>query len=284
MSAELLLPRDSEILLTLREAALERRCVFLAGLPGVGKSLLLQQLVLVAEELGRGVHLLQWDVARGAFEKPEILKRYPEVEGVTHAAIRRAVGLWARGRVGRWEQEHAEPRHLLIGETPLIGNRLIELAQRQDDDVEALLAGRQTLFLSPAPSAEVRQVIEAARVREMASPRHRRELANAPPHLVRAHWGEMPLLARRLGVAEETSSGDYDPEVYGAVYRRILRHRRAAVLPIRDVLPIRASAYELGTVASELIPTAEEVAASMALVEGYPKGQLEREVERWFEV
>ena len=42
--------------------------------------------------------------------------------------------------------------------------------------------------------------------------------------------------------------------------------------------------YELGAVARELIPTAAEVAASMAKVEGYSPGQLEREVERWFEV
>ena len=284
MSVELLLPRDSEIFQALYQAALEQRCVLLAGLPGVGKSLLLQQLLLMAEELGRVAHLLQWDVARGAFETPQILGRYPEVEGVTHAAIRRAVGLWARGRVGRWDRENGESRHLLIGETPLIGNRLIELARRQDDGVEALLAGSETLFLIPVPSPRVRQVIEASRVREMASPRHERELANAPPHLVRAHWEEIPLLARRLGLSGPTSGGGYDPELYGAVYRRLLRHRRAAILPVREVLPIRASAYELGAVAPELIPTPEEVAESMARVEAYAPGQLEREIERWFEV
>ena len=64
------------------------------------------------------------------------------MDGVTHAAIRKAVGLWAREGVRRWDQAHPEDRHLLIGETPLIGNRLIELAQRREDGVEPLLAGR----------------------------------------------------------------------------------------------------------------------------------------------
>ena len=32
---------------------------------------------------GRRAHAIQWDVTRAAFETPEILARYPEVEGVT---------------------------------------------------------------------------------------------------------------------------------------------------------------------------------------------------------
>jgi hypothetical protein len=195
-----ILPRDSELFRRLHQAAVERRCVFFAGLPGVGKSLLLQQLSLLAGEGGRRVHLLQWDVARGPFETPAILGRYPETDGVTDAVIRKAVGIWARGAVGVWQERHADRRDLLIGEVPLIGGRLIELVQRRDDPVEALLAGEGTVFLIPVPSREVRQVIEAARVREMASPSHERERANAVPSLVRALWEEVTTVARELGV------------------------------------------------------------------------------------
>ena len=42
--------------------------VFVAGLPGTGKSLLVNQLVHIAARAGRLVHLLQWDVARPTFE------------------------------------------------------------------------------------------------------------------------------------------------------------------------------------------------------------------------
>src|SRR4051812_26851378 len=159
-SASILSP-DSELYRRLRVAATERRCVFFAGLPGVGKSLLLQQTSLIAQEVGRRVHLLQWDVARGPFETPELLGRYPETDGVTHAVIRKAVGVWARGAVAAWEQAQPDHEDILIGEVPLIGNRLIELVQRQTDEVEGLLAGEGALFLIPVPSREVRVAIEA---------------------------------------------------------------------------------------------------------------------------
>jgi hypothetical protein len=281
-------PRDSELFQRLHQAAVERRCVFFAGLPGVGKSLLLQQLSLIADEAGRRVHLLQWDVARGPFETPEILARYPETDGVTHAVIRKAAGLWARGAVGAWQQEHADPRDLLIGEVPLIGHRLIELVQRWEDGVEALLAGEETVFLIPVPSREVRQVIEAARAREMASPVHERERANAVPRLVQALWEEVATVARELGGVPTgpglDAEGGFDPEVYASVYERLLRHRRAARLDVATTLPVQASVYDAPDNVRELMPTAEEVARVMAEVSARPEGEIEREVAGWFRV
>lgn len=284
MTAELVLPRDSDVFQTLHQAVLERRCVFFAGLPGVGKSLMIQQAALIAHEAGRAVHLLQWDVARGAFETPGILGRYPEVDGVTHAAIRKAVGLWAREGVRRWDQAHPEARHLLIGETPLIGNRLIELAQRKDDGVESLLAGREALFFIPAPSREVRQAIEAARAREMANPRHERESANAAPDLVRALFQEIARVAGQLGLPASRSGDDYDPDVYVGVYGRLLRLRHTAVLRITSVLPVRTSPYDLAEVASELMPTHDDVDRIMSWVDSRPEAELQREVDDWYRV
>ena len=297
-----IIPPGSALYGTLHQAARDRRCVFFAGLPGVGKSLLLQQLSLIAGEAGRRVHLLQWDVARGPFETPEILARYPERDGVTHAVIRKAAGLWAREAVGAWEREHADPRDLLIGEVPLIGNRLVELVQRRDDGVEGLLAGAGTVFLIPVPSREVRRVIEAARVHEMASPTHERERANAVPSLVQALWEEVAAVARELGVrggptpqppphcdgeggqARQERGGEFDPEVYAGVYGRLLRHRRAARLDVTEALPVQASVYEADTVDGELLPTSEEVARVMAAVEARPEAEVERAVAGWFRV
>jgi hypothetical protein len=313
VSNQSILPRDSALYGMLRQAATERRCVFFAGLPGVGKSLLLQQLSLIAGEVGRRVHLLQWDVARGPFETPEILGRYPEMDGVTHAVIRKAVGVWARGAVGGWQGQHGDPRDLLIGEVPLIGNRLIELAQQRTDDVEVLLAGEETVFLIPVPSREVRQVIEAARAREMASPVHERERANAVPSLVQALWEEIATVARELGVRstgaraqfgagtepgahvgvsaevvesrpmpEPGAEGGFDPEVYAGVYERLLRHRRAARLDVATTLPVQASVYDALEVARDLVPTPEDVERIMAEVGARPEAEVEREVAGWF--
>jgi hypothetical protein len=308
MTQAAIVPRDSELFRRLHQAAVERRCVFFAGLPGVGKSLLLQQLSLLAGEVGRRVHLLQWDVARGPFETPAILGRYPETDGVTHAVIRKAVGVWARAAVGAWQQRHADRRDLLIGEVPLIGGRLIELVQRRDDPVEALLASEGTVFFIPVPSREVRQVIEAARVREMASPSHERERANAVPSLMRALWAEVATVARELGVdrpltrqdpltprpplprageggpLEVRREGGFDPELYAGVYERLLRHRRAARLDVATALPVQASVYHALEVVSELMPTPEEVARVMAEVGARPEAEVEREVAGWYRV
>jgi hypothetical protein len=138
------------------------------------------------------------------------------------------------------------------------------------------------LFLIPAPSREVRRVIEASRAREMASPLHERERANAAPSLLRAHWEEIARVARQLGVPGSRPGDGYDAAVYVGVYRRLLRHRRRATLPITSVLPVRASPYELGAVASELMPTRDEVERIMLQVEAYPAGQLEREADNWY--
>ena len=68
----------------------------------MGKSLLLQQLTLMALEAGREVHLLQWDTARQVFETP----RYPLLDGATHPMVIKAVGLWLRQALVDWDRDH----------------------------------------------------------------------------------------------------------------------------------------------------------------------------------
>jgi len=284
MAAELVLPRESELYVTLAAAARERRCVFFAGLPGVGKSLLIQQTALLAHEANRPVHLLQWDVARGGFETPAILARYPEVDGITHAAIRKAVGQWVRRAVFAWDRAHPDAAHLLIGEAPLIGNRLSELAQQRSDEVEPLLASDRSLFLVPAPSAELRRTIERAREREMADPLHERERANANLDVMQSLWAELGQVTARFGLSEAGHAAGYDREQYIGVYTRLLRHRQTRVLDVGQVFAVRASPHELAGVASELVPSSGEVASVMAQVEAMESAELERQVSRWYEV
>ncbi len=278
------LPADSALLRALREAGRARRCIFFAGLPGVGKTLLIQQQALLAHAEGRAVHLLQWDVARTAFETPALLARYPEVDGVTHAAIRKGVGLWVRDALWRWHAAHPELRHLLIGELPLVGSRLIELARVHEDPAEALLADEQSLFLIPAPTGEVRAAIERSRAREMASPLHEREAANASIDVLRALWPELLRAAPALGVEAGDPAAGYDPIVYVQIYRGLLRHRHTMPLAIDHVLPVSASPYELDTVASELRAEPDEVDRAMQAVAAWPAARLAAEVDGWFRV
>src|SRR5262245_4021180 len=214
----------------LAELAERARMVFLAGLPGTGKSLCIHQLAHLAHTQGRQVALLQWDVARPPFEAHPAGRAYPVVGGVTHGVIRLAVGRWARDAVARWSAEHPAAEALLIGETPLVGNRLVELARPAADAAEPLLAAPSARFVVPVPSTAVRAHIEAERVRRAAAPLHDREREDAPPEVMRDLWRQLHAAAVALGLAPTSAEADppYDPDVYAAVYLAVLARRHCA--------------------------------------------------------
>jgi hypothetical protein len=278
----LVIPISSQLYRVLKELAETRRMVFITGLPGVGKSLLIQQLALIAKGLGRQVHLLQYNVAREPFEtEPNILK-YPEVEGVTDPAIRKAVGLWARTAVHDWHQQHLEPAHLLIGELPLIGNRFIELVEVHDDEVESVLSSESAQFVVPVPSWEVREVIEATRARTIADPQHEREKLDAPPNVLQALWEQVNSLARDIRLTKTNPKTPYNPYIYGGVYQALLQHRHAKLLLIDQVLRPSQSVYEMDVVVSQLQAKPAEVEKFMQQVEQrYTPQALKEAVANW---
>ena len=94
-----IIPATHPIGACFRQAVRDKKMLFVAGLPSSGKSLLLQQLTILADQAGRGIHTMQWDTARRSFETPRWLARYPEVDDLTHPGIRKAVGLWVRAAV-----------------------------------------------------------------------------------------------------------------------------------------------------------------------------------------
>jgi hypothetical protein len=260
---------DRELHERLRRLARTSRMVVVAGLPGTGKSLLLHQLAHVAAAMGRAIHLLQWDVARPAFEASPAGRRYPVVAGVTHPIVRRAVGLWARRALVDWERRHPGARHLLIGEAPFVGHRLIELARRLDDAAEPLLSAPSCRFVVAVPSAEVRRLIEAERERRAARPLHALEREDAPPEVLQALWRELVGVARRLGGAG--AGGDdapYDPDVYRRVYERLLRHRHVTVVPLDVVLPTgHLSVYDFDVARADVVPSTAEARAALGEAE-----------------
>jgi hypothetical protein len=277
-----------------------QRMVFFAGLPGTGKSLLVHQLAHLASGAGRSVHLLQWDVARPVFEATAAGRRYPLADGVTHSVIRRAAGLWARRALVAWNDRHPEPRHLLVGETPFVGNRFVELARRLDDGAESLLSTPSCRFAIAVPSPEVRRFLVALRERRAASPLHPREREDAPPRVLRDLLREVFEAARRLGIDVGSTGppgergarpGDapapYDPSVYRRVYETVLRHRNVDVLSLDVILPTDSlSVYDFAVARPDLIPTETEAEESIREVERrYPDAiRFEAEIARWWEV
>ncbi len=226
--------------------------------------------------------MLQWDVARLAFESPAVLSRYPEVDGVTHAVIRRAAGVWARRAVRDWRTRHYGDDCLLAVEAPLVGGRFAELASPLGGAPKDELSLPDTRFVLVVPSAGVRREIERARDRTSASPGHEREPADAAPQVVSGLWYEVLRAARELGVA---AADDYDPIVYRRVYERALRRRKVDVLSLDVVLPTGGrSAHDLGFWAKRLQPSrghAEELADQLASVYRDPGG-LDEQMARWF--
>jgi hypothetical protein len=256
--------------------------VFFAGLPGVGKSLLLQQMALMARAAGRRVTLLQWDLARQAFET----SLYPPSKGATHPMIIRAAGAWLRAALVDWDARARKPADMLIGEVPLNGGRFIEIARPAADDAETLLRDERAQFLIPLPSREVRALIESRRERSIAEPQHKNETHDAPPDLLRALWADLHRVAATLGLASATA-GDapYSPDLYEAVYRHLLQHRHAGALPINEPLQPTVSVYDHVELLPVLRATAAQAEAILAELEASmtPEAAIAA-AETWYKV
>jgi hypothetical protein len=264
----LLLEPGSPLHAALAALATDARLVFVAGLPGTGKSLLIHQLAHLAHEQGRAVSLLQWDVARPVLEESPAARAYPAQRGVTHGIVRVAVGRWAREAVARWGARHAGSAALLIGETPLAGHRLVELVRPMADAAELLLTDPRTRFVIPVPSRELRRHLEAERGRRAARPLHPREREDAPPEVLRDLWRQLARDAAALGLAA-APGGDgeipYDPALYIAVYRRVLCRRHVDIVPMDTILPAASvSPYDLAVSVDDLRPAPDEVAGLVA--------------------
>lgn len=268
--------------------------VFFAGLPGTGKSLLAHQLAHLAHAAGRAVAMLQWDVARPALEASVAGSRYPLKEGVSHNVIRVASGLWARAAIAEWAAA-VTPNHLLIGETPLVGHRFVELVRPAGDQAEQFLSSQECRFVIPVPSHAVRDFLEAERDRRIAQPLHDREREDAPPKVLRDLWHTLAHVAEKLGIAPGVTAreGDdpaagavpYDPVVYRRVYESVLKHRHTDSIRLDTILPTGTfSVYDFTVPRSDLVPTSAESARFIREVESrFPDvDALEREVERWW--
>ena len=146
---------------------------------------------------------------------------------------------------------------LLIGEVPLIGHRLVELVQVHADDAEPLLTDASTLFVTPVPSVAVRAAIERARQRTFANPTNPRESQDAAINIVQESWAEIRALAVEIGVAPPVSQSGapFDPHLYAAVYRHLLRRRNALTVHVDVELAQTASVYDHAVDVIDIVPT-----------------------------
>ena len=277
-----ILPAESHIYRSFVDLVGNADRVFFAGLPGVGKSLLLQQLTLMALEAGRQAHLLQWDTARQPFETP----RYPLDQGVTHPLVIKATGTWLREALLEWDNLYSTTNAILIGEVPLVGGRFMEIVRPTDDGAESLLVDERTQFLLPVPSRQVRALIETRRGESVANPAHENEAQDASPDLLRALWLDLFHIAVHLGYAEPVSNGaPYSPEIYEAVCRHLLRHRQVNVLAIDEPLRPAASVYDFDSELPQLIANRDRAQAVLREIEATTsEARLKRDAASWYQL
>jgi len=280
--AKTLLAESSTARQLLESAARHARLVVFCGIPGVGKSLLLREQHSLALRAERRVHRLEWDVARQAFEQPDILARHPEIDGSTDVVIRRAVGLWSRAAIAQWCATHKSPADMLLIEAPLVGARLIEIAQAIDDAAESFLSARAAQFFVPTPTREVRVAIEAARRSESSANRHVRDAANASPRLVDELWRTVAVAAERLGFAPPGEPSPYSPATYYSVYQAVLRHRQVARLPIDAVIANPSSPHAMDSTGQELVPLRSEALDLIARAEQEGAESIAERAARWY--
>jgi hypothetical protein len=145
---------------------------------------------------------------------------------------------------------------------PLIGNRLVELAQVHADDAEPLLAGRRTLFVIPVPSGASARGDRTRPERTSAKPVNPRESADAAINVLQelwrirecAQWRWVPPSQRRKQRRRSTRMPT-PPSI--ATCSDV-----ATAITVTNGRATRAerSVYDLAVKVSDMIPTAAEAA------------------------
>lgn len=288
MPGSVTFPSDSPIGAELDDALANCRSIFFAGLPGAGKSLFVREQALLATRAGKRVHLLRWDAVRPTFETDAVLDRFPDTDGVTHPVVRKAAGRWARQAIARWQAEFPGSDHVLIGELPIIGNRLAELVHVCDDGVEPLLAGDLTRFLVPVPTTEVRRVLESKRQGSISIPLHADEARDAPMNILRQVWTDTRSKAAELGLVDgdDTAAADeYDPTTYRRFFEHLLQRRNCRILHVDTVYTEVGSSHDLDAPTEELVPSPDEISDVLASLEAtWTTDEIVRSVDAWYEV
>lgn len=259
----------------------ERRCIVIAGLPGTGKSLAVRELARRASAIGRKPHLLQWDIVRGAWDTEENLARFPEIDGVTHPCIRKALGIWVRPTVARWLRDHETVNDLLIIEAPLVGGRFAELAYCAEDALEPSLTSKDVLFLVLVPSRRLQQELRRRRGEESSPGQEDLEKRNAIVSVLDATVAALERVAPALGITPSTP-GSYDPKLLLDVMQAALRHRSLRALHLDEVIDTAGSVYDLGNGVTRIEAERGDIAVSMQRAAALDQDRLRQDLElRW---
>jgi len=232
-----IIPESSPIYNQLSELT-DSKIVIFSGLPGVGKSLYINAFKAIAQNKAKDLDIIQWDVARKAFETDYISSYYPMGDGTVHNGLKLIAGLWLMDVVREWIDFNRSSDNILLIEAPLVGNRFIELMQKQlDDNLENFLSSELCQVVVPIPSTKVRAAIEAERERQVSE--DAKVWSGAKPSVMLMLWKDTCIIANEFGKKIDVSEQPpYDPEIYLHVYSKILKHRNLVPLYIDEIFEV----------------------------------------------
>ena len=233
-----IIPNSSPVYQTLVNVVHTAKVVVFSGLPGVGKSLYINQFQQIARKKNRPVTVIQWDIARKAFETPVVLARYPLGNGVIHNGVKLGVGQWLMDTIKDWLENNTDNDRLLLIEAPLVGHRFIELAKIQRDTyLETFFKNPAFQVIVPIPSKQVRAKIEEDRRAQLAE--NAATWVGAKPSVMLMLWKMICGIANEFGhnISME-GQPPYDPAIYEFVFGKILKHRHFTPLHVDEIFPI----------------------------------------------
>jgi len=255
---QFIIPKISPVHHKLSALADEARVVIISGLPGVGKSLYINEFYHLVKQKGREISLIQWDQARKAFESDEIFKEFPLVDGQVHNAVKLMAGAWIMDVMKDWITKNKENESVLLIEAPLVGHRFLELVVESDNkDLEKFLSSDKTRVVMPIPTVEIRTAIEAAREAQVKD--DAKVWFGAKPSVVKILWKMTCEIAHLLGMDIELSEEPaYDPEVYSYVFQKVLKHRNFEPLIIDEIFKVGEQSESSLHSLESLVASAEE--------------------------
>ncbi len=235
----MIIPSNHPIHHTFEQLAQSVKVIVFSGLPGFGKSLYVKEFNRIAEQHQRKVSIIQWDIARKAFETPEISAKYPIKDGMVHNGVKVAAGLWLIETLKQWLLDNTNENELLLIEAPLVGNRFVELAKVQENlSLETFLKSDQIQFVVPIPSVKIRQAIESAREKEVHE--NAKDWYSAKPSVMLILYKMVCGIANEFGAdIDLRGQPPYDPKIVAQVFRRVLQHRHFIALHINDLFNIK---------------------------------------------
>lgn len=279
------LPESSFVFKSLLSSLKDAKLIVFSGLPGVGKSLYVNSFYNLAKEDDVPIDVIQWDMARKAFETEYIQSFFPMGDGTVHNGLKLAAGRWLMGYLKEWVLENRDNERRLMIEAPLVGHRFVELIHlNENEDLESFLKSEKTHFLIPIPTKEVRHKIEEKRAQQVSD--DAKVWIGAKPSVMLMLWKMICGIANEFGQnIDMAGQPEYDHEIYKFVFGQILKNRHYKPLVIDEIFQTNEqNETELHSIKSEVASKEDAEKIVKQIIEQYDDQTIDEIVGSWYKI